>query len=255
VYPSKQLLETDPASYITPNDIERSRTLNALPELTKILGLLKGKVGRERMLDVGCGFGGLSLFIGQKLGIGRIYGVDIDRRALREARSKGVLTSVCDVSDHALPFVASQFDLVSSFGMLDYLPFYDNALAAMIYTLKPGGYILISLPNLASWHNRLALLLGYQPRDVEVSQRLVVGVHRHYRDQAPTGHIHTVTTRGFEQLAENLALRTVHVSGVSPAQLRGRPLLGALDRLIARRPTLANRFVYVGQKPGAARSS
>jgi hypothetical protein len=37
--------------------------------------------------------------------------------------------------------------------------------------LREGGYLLITTPNLASWVNRLVMLLGYQPYNCEVSRR------------------------------------------------------------------------------------
>ena len=68
--------------------------------------------------------------------------------------------------------------------------------------LKPGGFTLLSIPNLGSWNNRIALLLGYQPRDVEISDRSVVGVFPYYRDRTPTGHIHTPTLKALTELMD-----------------------------------------------------
>jgi len=48
--------------------------------------------------------------------------------------------------------------------------------------LADQGYFLISMPNLSSWVNRLALLLGYQPRDLEISTKKLYGVAPPYRN-------------------------------------------------------------------------
>jgi hypothetical protein len=108
------------------------------------------------------------------------------------------------------------------------------------------------LPNLASWHNRLLLLLGHQPRDIEISNEILAGApKRPYRVQGeqPAGHIHIPTVRAFVELMEHHGYETVDV-------LAGRPdtttvsnkLLRAVDTALSRRPSLARRFYYVGKR-------
>jgi methionine biosynthesis protein MetW len=203
-----------------------------------------------RLLDIGCGFGGLAGFVGETLAIDEIHGIDIDGRALREAAEKGVITHQLDVERDALPFEDNFFDLVISFGMLDYLPFFDHALREVFRVLRIGGYALISLPNLASWHNRLFLLLGYQPRDIEVSSEIVVGVHRWYANEKNvTGHIHAVTMPAFAELMAHCGLKTVRVTGGRPRTRTTNFLVTAADALLSRKASLARRFFYLGVKP------
>ena len=38
-----------------------------------------------------------------------------------------------------------------------------SPLAEMYRVLRPGGYAMLATPNLASWHNIFALLIGLQP--------------------------------------------------------------------------------------------
>lgn len=64
-----------------------------------------------------------------------------------------------NVAEATLPFPDEHFCLVMSFGMLDYLAFFDPVIQEIYRVTRPGGYTLISLPNLASWHNRLFLLM------------------------------------------------------------------------------------------------
>src|SRR6266536_5605675 len=151
----------DPRQWITQRDYERSLTTHMLEYLFEALRPLGGQK-LDRLLDIGCGFGGLARVVSEHLGVAEVHGIDTDETALEEARGKGVVTECLEVGAAPLPFPESHFDLVTSFGMLDYLPDFDPILREVRRVLRPGGYSLISLPNLAGWQNRLSLLLGYQ---------------------------------------------------------------------------------------------
>src|SRR5437867_4322044 len=208
------------ARWITARDHDRSQTTHMLPYLYEALRPLRGR-SLGRLLDIGCGFGGLTRLVADHLRIAEAHGLDVDAVALEEARDKGVVTRRVDIREGRLPFSENSFDLVTCFGVLDYLPDFDPMLREIYRVLQPGGYALISLPNLAGWQNRLFLLLGYQLRDVEVSRERVVGVHRWYAsDSHPVGHIHTVTVGAFRELMEHHGFHTVRVTRGVPG---GRP--------------------------------
>ncbi len=190
------------------------------------------------------------MVMGNHLGIKKVYGVDIDTKALSEASRKGMEVCQWDINQVPLPYPSEHFDLVTSFGVLDYLPWFDDVLREMCRILKPGGYSIVSLPNLASWINRLFLLLGYQPRDIEVSKEKLVGVHPSYRhDDRPTRHIHAITTRAFRELMERLGFCTICVRGGRPLNIRKPFLIDTIDSFLGKSALLARRFFYVGQKP------
>ena len=236
------------AQWITARDYDQSQTTHMLPYLYDALRPLRGQPMR-RLLDVGCGFGGLTRLVAEHLGIAQAHGVDVDSGVLEEARSKGVLTEHLDIREDKLPFPEGSFDLVMSFGVLDYLPDLDPILREVHRVLRPGGYALISLPNLAGWQNRLFLLFGYQLRDVEVSREKVVGVHPWYTgDSRPVGHIHTVTAPAFRELMEHHGFDTVRVTAGVPGGRRKGSLISWIDRLLSRRVGLARRFFYLGQR-------
>jgi len=209
---------------------------------------LRGQLLRG-LLDIGCGFGGLTRVVADHLQIAEAHGLDVDAAALEEAREKGVVTKHFDIREGRLPFLDGAFDLVMSFGVLDYLADFDPILREIHRVLRPGGHALISLPNLAGWQNRLFLLLGYQLRDVEVSRERVVGVHPWYAsDNHPVGHIHTVTVSGFRELMEHHGFRTIRITGGVPGGRKRHRLVNLLDVLLSWRVTLARRFFYLGRR-------
>jgi len=237
--------------WLTERDKERSATVSGIPYLLKALQPVREK-RIVRLLDIGCGFGGLTRLVGEHLGIDELHGIDIDERILEEALGKGVQARRVDVQKETLPYADGFFDLVISLGMIDYLPTFDPLVREVNRVLAPGGHALASLPNLASWHNRLALLLGYQPRDVEISDSLLAGVLPSYRGDVPSGHIHTATTKAFIQLMEFHGFSTVRISSGSWQTRRRNAVLVAMDRILSKRATLARRFFYLGRKVSRA---
>lgn len=233
---------------VTDNDRSRSATVSALSDLTRALAPLESSEVRQ-ILDIGCGFGGVTKLVRDHVRAREAHGVDLDGHALREAEEKEVVTRCVDIRTDPLPYTDAAFDLVFSFGMMDSLPTFDPLIREIHRVLSPKGHVLISLPNLASWHNRLILLRGYQPRDVEISEAKLVGTIRRFRDHPTTGHIHTPTVRAFVELMELHGFETVRVTAGSPRTRQTNPFLRSVDWMFARRVSLARRFFYLGRKP------
>jgi SAM-dependent methyltransferase len=237
----------DTEHWITASDRERSRTAHDLRGLFRALEpLRKSSVGR--LLEIGCGFGGLAKLVGESIGAAEIHGVDIDPQVLDEARSKNVKALLVSADDSVLPYPDEYFDVIMTFGVLDRLVTFDPTLQEINRLLRPAGHVLVSLPNLASWHNRLLLLLGYQPRDVEISSELLVGVPPGYAGHAPDGHIHIPTLRAFTELMEHHGFAPVRLTGGKPVMRSVHPLLRLVDSVLTHRVSLARRFYYLGYK-------
>ena len=233
---------------ITARDVQRSRTSRDLDGLRRAVDAIAGEQV-ERLLDVGCGFGGLARLVGDSLGATEVHGVDVDRGVVDEARAKNVQVSVKDVAVEPLPFEDEYFDVVMSMGMMDYLDFFDPLIRELARVTRISGTLIVSLPNLASWHNRLALLLGYQPRDVEISSEILAGVlpwptRSHGQ---PAGHLHVPAVRAFVQLMEHHGYATVKVLPGRP-KVRANRIVLAVDRLASLSPSTARRFYYVGRR-------
>jgi hypothetical protein len=75
----------------------------------------------------------------------------------------------------------------------------DNLISESFRVLATGGNFILSMPNLGSYINRLALLLGYQPRDVEISSVYHSGILPQYIG-GWFGHLHSATLRAMKEL-------------------------------------------------------
>ncbi|MBM4035207.1 MAG: class I SAM-dependent methyltransferase [Planctomycetes bacterium] len=124
-----------------------------------------------RVLDAGCGTGISAPFYLEK---GCVYhGVDIAQKMIEQARARlsdfgfrisdlgfqnpirnpqsairnlSVTFSVADV-EAGLPFPDGAFDLVIALGLLEYLDRLDAALDEMVRVTRPGGSLILTVPN------------------------------------------------------------------------------------------------------------
>lgn len=101
-----------------------------------------------RVLDAGCGEGVLVDQYAERLAI-----EGIDPNYASERVTSGSLT--------ALPYDAATFDRALCLDVLEHLTFDEQprALAELYRVLKPGGELLVSVPNLAHLQSRVHFLL------------------------------------------------------------------------------------------------
>ncbi|MCL4870341.1 MAG: methyltransferase domain-containing protein [Anaerolineae bacterium] len=95
-----------------------------------------------RLLDLGCGRGGLVEQLDHPLA--QVVGVDPDWLSLKEHRLK--LPRAAALS-YALPFAAHSFDLIFASWVLEHLPHPQTDLAEIARVLKPGGVFVFITPN------------------------------------------------------------------------------------------------------------
>lgn len=232
------------ANGLTPGDFAVSATAHDLPSLDAILKLIKNSEP-SKMIDLGCGYGGLTTYVARYLNVDNVYGIDIDRERLDKAQSKGINTYEIDLNKDALPFANGYFDLVVSFGALEHLMYFDNFFSESLRILSFGGHIVLAMPNLASYINRIALLLGYQPRDVEVSQEFFQGTLPFY-PSGFLGHVHSATLRTIKQMMEYYGFHVIKVKPSSPYQ--ANKLVKVMDKIFSHSPGLSRRFIILGRK-------
>ena len=113
------------------------------------------------VLDLGCGRAGLGLEI-ERLGY-TVSGIDRSSLACATARmriSEVIERDFTDLEGTAAVLDGRQFDFLLAADVLEHLAEPDSVLRFYRRFLKPGGRLIVSLPNVAVWDNRLRLLLG-----------------------------------------------------------------------------------------------
>lgn len=216
----------------TENDVDRAR----LEQLARHVA------AGERVLQVDCGPGWLPQML-QARGA-RVIATDLSAVAVARARARGVDAFQFDIDVGPLPFADNQFDVVISDSQLEHRVDTAHALDEMVRVLRPGGRLLLLLPNIAHWRVRWWLLRGRFP----------------YLDHTPTDSLHLrfFTLSDIRRLLAQRNLTVVFTDGSAslwvealyPSILRRGGYLAAGYVWLARRwPGLfARDFIVVARK-------
>ena len=133
------------------------------------------------ILDIGCGNGGFSSrFIA--LGF-TVHGVDLTDNQIAAARANGLLAKQHDIASSRLPYESETFDIVFAGEVIEHLVDTTSFLKDVHRILKPGGCVILTTPNLASFENRVRILFGVYPIWVE------------YKLEDGQGHVRAYTPR------------------------------------------------------------
>lgn len=136
----------------------------------------------DRILDVGCGTGTLTIEARRRVGAaGSARGIDaapeMVARARRKAAAAGVDVAFQVAAVERLPYPDGQFDVVLSSLMLHHLPpqLRRPAFAEIRRVLKPGGRLLVvdfQQPQRAAGRTLTSMLLGHDMGQYNLSDNL-----------------------------------------------------------------------------------
>lgn len=204
--------------------------------------------GMKKFLDVGCGDGS---FAGAVRGACHceVSGVEITSQSVQEAKERGIDAYVIDLDRSDLPFPDQSFDCVFCGYIIEHLYSPDHMMEEARRVLKPGGKIIVTTANLASWFNRLSLLFGYQPIFSDVSLKYSFG---HLWKLAPMGHLRLYTYRSLRQMVEIFGFKIIDAQGIGINERIGfgksHPLLAKTANFIFRSPAYSSHLIIVGEK-------
>jgi len=119
--------------------------------------------GEIKVLDVGCGDGRDLIALRAGLPNAQLYGLDIMQGNVDLCLAKGITARISNLEHDQIPFEEEYFDVVIANQVFEHLKNWVWALWQIGMKLKTGGILVVGVPNLASLHNRVLLLLGEQP--------------------------------------------------------------------------------------------
>ena len=164
-----------------------------LAKLAAVRAWLDRLPATTRVLDAGCGEG---VLVDEYAGRLAIEGLDANYASARVRR--GSLT--------ALPYPDATFDRALCLDVLEHLSFEDQprALAELHRVLRPGGELLVSVPNLAHLQSRVHFLL--QGRLIRTASEL-----KHPGDRPVAEYLQLAARAGFDLTARRGIFPTLPV--------------------------------------------
>jgi len=107
-------------------------------------------LGGKRVLDFGCGAGGITLHIARTYRPADIVGYDVEQPVIDRARAAAVTAGLSSIAQFVssppgrLPFADAQFDVVFSKDAMIHVPDKEALFAELFRVLKPGGVFTAS---------------------------------------------------------------------------------------------------------------
>lgn len=210
------------------------------PATERYAGLVRTRLRPEaRLLDIGCGRGGLVEQLDHPLA--QMIGVDPDWVSLREHR---LALPRAAAFSHRLPFTAQSFDVVMASWLLEHLERPSSTFNEIGRVLKPGGVFVFITPN--SRHP-LALLNRGLGRFARLQGRVVEWFYGRSRaDTFPT-YYRANETAVLGQLSRLAGLHLAELQAIpDPTYLAFAPALFRLMSWIEDRLPAGRRLHLVG---------
>jgi cyclopropane-fatty-acyl-phospholipid synthase len=129
----------------------------------------------QRVLDIGCGWGGLAMYLAQTAGAGKVHGITLSEEQLATARRRAAergLEAKVEFSLTDYRELQDSFDRIVSVGMFEHvgLAYYDTYFQHCHRLLRPDGVMLLhtigcsGVPSHANpWLDKYIFPGGYLP--------------------------------------------------------------------------------------------
>ena len=153
-----------------------SRVLQAVHDTIRSLAVAEGArqvAAPVRLLDVGCWDGESTARYGAALAEGgagavTLAGIEVFPEPAAAATRRGIEVTALDLEREGWPYPAGHFDVVVCNQVLEHLKNIWRPLDELARVTRADGTLLVSVPNLASLHNRALLALGRQPTSIRI---------------------------------------------------------------------------------------
>ena len=204
-----------------------------------------------RILDAGCGTGGMLRRLRSRFPQARLVGFDWSPRAVAQAqkstRTGPAADGIARASVSALPFPGSSFDLVVSLDVLYHAAVSDDVDALREFTrvLRPGGYVVLNLPAFES-------LRSSHDRAIHTARRYRAGIVRERLERAGLVPVRVHYWNGFlfPALAAVRLLRRGEAPAHQPAAPSDvRPLPPLVNRALELALTLERAWLRLAPLP------
>ena len=203
----------------------------------RIVAAIPEGLANFEILDVGTSY--FTVFL--KLRFPNYHFSTIDQTPLHEGecRLNGIHFLAWDLAKQPIPLEDSSYDLIVFTEVLEHVLARPSLiLSELSRILKPGGKMIVSVPNVATLYNRIRLLFGKGPS--EDFDRQLKGF----------GHVHEYTMAEVASLLDRAGLAVLQKEFIHPTSLLDKAGLAALQKeFIHPRSFATENLLYKGFMP------
>jgi methionine biosynthesis protein MetW len=173
----------------------------------------------DHILDIGCADGYLTEIIGKKVKAKNLFALEVSTVGVKRAAERGINVIRYDIDGYNLPYKSNCFDLIICTDVIEHIIHTFNLLEEIYRVLRHGGCLILSTGNMASWYNRILLLMGKLPLTLESNEREII--------DKPfgriTGHVRGFTTSILKSMIGRVGF-TLESFKTCPFNAQGIPL-------------------------------
>jgi len=192
------------------------------------------KKGIDKLLDVGCGDGELTMEFVEIAKPQQVYGIEFVGERRQQAESRGIQCVSFDLNGK-WSYDDNYFDLIISSQNIEHLHNTRLYLEECHRCLRKGGQLIVLTENLASWANIGALFFGWQPFSTTIINGWNIGnpliwhiddskdiefleKHQDTGISGLVGHVRVLTYCGLKDLMEKAGFQNVnaYTKGYAP---------------------------------------
>ena len=171
--------------------------------------LPKSKTG-GRLLDLGCGNG--AFLLRARSAGWDVIGVDFDSKAVEATRSQGLDVRLGGVEE--VDLTDGQFDVITLAHVIEHVHHPMEVLQACYRLLKPGGFLWVETPNIASDGHRL---FGATWRGLEPPRHLVLFTFESLHNALSATGFAEVEVQSYRPLCDSIfRASTAILKGIDP---------------------------------------
>ena len=162
----------------------------------------------EKILDVG-GNQETYSYLRSRFPDSNIVAFNIEKSELPDGSGNLILANAED-----MPFRDSSFDFIFAREVLEHFYRPDKFIKDAKRVLRKEGKILVSTPNLNSWHVRLLLLLGYAPTNYTPYPGRTYGTPRFFKTRPLYDHVRVFPYRAMKEIFSSNGFALEQMRGV-----------------------------------------
>jgi len=115
------------------------------------------------VLDLGAGHGDDLLLAKNVRPQSKLHAVEVYLPYVTELEAQGIMVHKLNIEHDKLPFADESVDVIIMNQIMEHVKEVFWIFHEITRVLRVGGSLIIGVPNLVAWHNRLLVLLGLQP--------------------------------------------------------------------------------------------